>query len=270
MEDESKNEHGYDMQESVMSKSKGIPAHGASYPRQSTFLQDSGSKIKILESSSTKTLKVAWNPKNHLLAFGGDKESAYLWDMDDNLENAERVNTLPHITPDTSTSSMTPEKTIITSIDWKPDGNMFITAATDGICRLWSAKGEASAIMYNEIAMPLKNKDQIGGPFGPNGTTESLQNNQISQGDVDSISDCKWNKDGSAIVTVSEKNNVILWNTEGKLRASYQGHTYAVEAVDWKNNNMFATASKDGVVKIWDVQSSSAIKTYNAHEGGVR
>lgn len=74
MEDESKNEHGYDMPESVMSKSKGMASHGASYSRQSTFLQDSGSKIKILESSSDKTLKVAWNPKNHLLAFGGDKE----------------------------------------------------------------------------------------------------------------------------------------------------------------------------------------------------
>lgn len=190
--------------------------------------------------------------------------------MDESLENAVSVNTLPHVTPDTSTSTMTQEKTMITSIDWKPDGNMFITAASDGICRLWSAKGEASVVMYNEIAMPLKNKDQIGGPFGPNGTTDSLQYNQISQGDIDTIFDCKWNKDGSAIVTVSEKNNVILWNTEGKLRASYQGHTDSVVAIDWKNNNMFATAAQDGVIKIWDVQSSSAIKTYNAHDSNIR
>lgn len=36
---------------------------GSSYSRQSTFLQNNGSKIKILESFSDKTLKVAWNPK---------------------------------------------------------------------------------------------------------------------------------------------------------------------------------------------------------------
>lgn len=46
--------------------------------------------------------------------------------------------------------------------------------------------------------------------------------------DFDTIYDCKWNKDGSAFVTVSEKNNVILWSAEGKLKHSYQGHTDSV------------------------------------------
>jgi hypothetical protein len=39
-----------------------------------TYLQDSASKIKILESQSDKSLRVAWSPKNHKLVFGGDKE----------------------------------------------------------------------------------------------------------------------------------------------------------------------------------------------------
>lgn len=68
---------------------------------------------------------------------------------------------------------------------------------------------------------------------------------------------------------MSEKNNVILWNTEGKLRHSYQGHTEPVVKIDW-NNNIFATGSQDGVIKIWDVQRSSAIKTFNAHENSIK
>jgi hypothetical protein len=57
-----------------MAKNKGLSAHGAMHSRPCTYLKDSGSKIKILESKSDKTLKVAWNPTNHTLAFGGDNE----------------------------------------------------------------------------------------------------------------------------------------------------------------------------------------------------
>ena len=76
MQDESKQDMGYDMQDSSMAKGKGASSLGKSYERQSTFFQNSGSKIKVLESASDKTLKCAWNPKSHLLAFGGDKETA--------------------------------------------------------------------------------------------------------------------------------------------------------------------------------------------------
>ena len=186
--------------------------------------------------------------------------------MGDDIENAELVDNLPHIKPDGTNNAIVPERAMITAVDWNPEGSMFITAASDGICRLWNAKGELSSIMYNENAMPLKNKDQIGN----NGTTDSIHQDLIAQRDVDTIYDCKWNKDGSGIVTVSEKNNVILWNTEGKLRASYQGHTDSVTCIDWKNNNMFATAAQNGVIKVWDVQSSSAIKTYNAHDSNIK
>ena len=137
MQDVSNKEHNYG--ESVMAKSKAsaldlrAQSMNNSYPHQSTFLQDSGSKIKILQSSSEKTLKVAWNPKNHYLAFGGDKEKAYLWNMDENIENAELIDNLPHISPELTNNSMMPDKAMITAVDWKPDGSMFITAATDGI-----------------------------------------------------------------------------------------------------------------------------------------
>jgi len=130
---------------------------------------------------------------------------------------------------------------------------------------MWDTSGAATAVMYNEESMPLSKKEVLHPGLG-----DDMNKDRISQGDVDSIFDCKWNKDGSALVTVSEKNNVILWNTEGKLRGSYQGHTDPVTTIDWKNNNMFATGSQNGIIKIWDVQSSQAIKTLNSHESNIR
>ena len=73
MRDESNHDHLYD-QEGSMAKNKGLSAHGTLHSRPCTYLKDSGSKIKILESKSDKTLKVSWNPTNHTLAFGGDNE----------------------------------------------------------------------------------------------------------------------------------------------------------------------------------------------------
>lgn len=271
MQDETKNDQDFGMQDDGMMKSKGELVHGAAHSRQSTFLQDTGSKIKLLESTSDTTLKVAWNPKNHMLAFGGDKESAFLWDIDENLENAQKINSLPHMRPEFSTSPTSFDPLMVTALDWKPDGKMFVTGATDGIIRLWNTAGSLESIMYNESTMPLKGKEHAAGAaYANNGTNDNGPHNQVVQGDLDRIYDAKWNKDGSALITVSEKNNVIFWNAEGKLRASYQGHTDSVLCVDWKNNNWFATAAQDGVIKIWDSQSSSAKKTFSAHDGSIK
>lgn len=69
---------------------------------------------------------------NHLLAFGGDKESAVLWNIDENVENSNLIQHLPHFIMGSTVSSVMQTKATITAIDWKPDGEMFITASTDG------------------------------------------------------------------------------------------------------------------------------------------
>lgn len=183
-----------------------------------------------------------------------------MWNISESLEGAVCINSLPHIAMDTSNtgSSNSNNQPMITAIDWKPDGEIFVTGASDGIARCWKENGQTSHVLYNENAMPLKKDFSDGAGAQP------------APVDTDFISECKWNKDGTALVSVSEKNNVVLWNTEGKLRGQYPGHTDCVTALDWKNNNMFATAAQDGVIKVWDVQSSSAYKTYVAHDSGVK
>ena len=114
--------------------------------------------------------------------------------------------------------------------------------------------------------MPLKNKEVL-----PNNSSgDGNSSNMISQTDVDYIYDAKWNKNGDSIVTVSEKNNVILWNPEGILRVSYTGHTDAVTTIDWKNDNIFATGSQNGIIKIYDSQLSSPIKSLSSHESNIK
>lgn len=100
MQDESKG-NNYGMQDSVMSKGKGgVAAESGigrtSFSRPSTLLQNNGNKMKVLESHSNKTLKVSWNPKNNILAYGGNNEMASLWDMKEDLSNSTFISNLPH------------------------------------------------------------------------------------------------------------------------------------------------------------------------------
>jgi len=265
MEDESKKEE-YDPSDSNMAKNRGSGVYGANDSHGNDILRDNDTKLKILESKSNKTLKVAWNPKNHKLVYGGDNGYATLWDIGNNVSEAQHIKQLPHISREPASGASQNSTTTINSIDWNNDGTKFITGASDGICRMWDDKGTINSFMYNEEAMPLKNK----GVLPNNSSSDNNLNNIISQEDVDYIFDAKWNKNGSNLVTVSEKNNVILWNTEGKLRASYQGHSDAVTSIDWKNDNVFATGSQNGIIKIWDVQSSSAVKTLVSHESNIK
>lgn len=191
MEEEKNVNRSYDAHDSAMMKSKGASdVHNqniaSSFSRQSTFLQNNGSEVKILESFSDKTLKVAWNPRNHNLAFGGDKELAYLWNVDVNIENSVVIQDLPHVSPTQNLGNLMHSKASISAIDWKPDGSMFITAATDGVCRMWDPKGELKVIMYNDNAMPLKSKDVYS---HPNGTNDSSQTYVAVPDDIDAISD---------------------------------------------------------------------------------
>lgn len=235
--------------------------HNTTFSRQSSLLADNGNKVKVLNSVSERTLKVAWNPKNHKLAFGGENEMAYLWDIGEDIEAAKKIATLPHSLPDHAKSSDMHEKISVNSLDWNPAGNVLATGSSDGFCRLWGENGDCQQLLFNEHSMPLKQTSAYSAGDAKVPSTP---------GDFDTIHSLAWNKDGSALVTTSDKHNVALWKSDGKMERLFQGHTEAVLCVDWKNNNQFATSSQDGVIKLWDVDNPIATKTFNAHENSIK
>ena len=77
------------------------------------------------------------------------------------------------------------------------------------------------------------------------------------------------------LVTTSDDYSVALWtyDTKGKLKKvrKYQEHTAFVMQAKFsqKDPNIFATASLDGSVKIWNVSSPSSNISLKDHESGV-
>ena len=139
------------MKSSIMLKSKGDLDLGSQtsnslQTKHQTLLQNNGSSLKVLESISEKTLKLSWNPKNYSLVFWGDQQAAYLWNIKENIEDSKWIEQLPHLSKNQRMNSMMREKFTISWVDWNPEGDKFITGATDGLCRLWNTKGKITYI----------------------------------------------------------------------------------------------------------------------------
>lgn len=77
------------------------------------------------------------------------------------------------------------------------------------------------------------------------------------------------NSKNNKIVTGSEDGSFILWNTLGKKIAVFDksiehAHKMWINAVGFvpNSNDILATASEDGTVKIWDLESNRHLKTF--------
>ncbi|KAL6120843.1 hypothetical protein NUSPORA_02353 [Nucleospora cyclopteri] len=76
------------------------------------------------------------------------------------------------------------------------------------------------------------------------------------------------NKENTKIVTGSQDGTFILWNTKGEMISKVgnvdNGHKGWINCVEFipGTEDLIATASEDGTVKIWDLNSNVLLKTF--------
>ncbi|EDQ31084.1 guanine nucleotide-binding protein beta subunit-like protein [Enterocytozoon bieneusi H348] len=76
------------------------------------------------------------------------------------------------------------------------------------------------------------------------------------------------NKSNTKIVTGSQDGTFIVWNTQGqqieKFSCNEGGHQGWINSVGFipGSDELIATASEDGSVKIWDLESNTLLKTF--------
>lgn len=88
----------------------------------------------------------------------------------------------------------------------------------------------------------------------------------IDNGHSESIYCARYSDDESMLVTCSIDKTIKLWNSSsGQLLQTYVGHDECVSSVCFSPNGIkvLLSGSKDGSIKVWDIESSSCLYTIN-------
>ncbi len=218
--------------------------------------------LTSISELSQGILFISWSPDNQrLLGVGGINHSRmiFVWDV-------ETGHFLSYLQGDTTTISIAL---------WSPSGEKIATSTYEGAIQVWDSRG------YEPLSASLPPEENhfyptdrfIWSPDGQNlagvscnqplrecylwiwniSTDElSIPFQGISEEGIESLA---WSPEGTFVASATE-DKVEIWDSQtGKLLGTIDSFGDDVTSVSWSPvDNMFATASLDGTIRIWMIE----------------
>ncbi|CAM9962929.1 unnamed protein product [Heterosigma akashiwo] len=173
-------------------------------------------------------------------------------------------------------------KDMVTSVTWTPNNELFTCSDDKTICK-WSMEGECSGKVCDIDAyvtslswFPSLGRQQSD-LFAVSCTDGSIrlisrtgrEEKKIDQAHLGAVVQLKWNRDGSALVSVGEDGAVKVWSRSGNLRSTLLQLGRPVYAVCWGSDNdqILLGNGRDLLVK--NVQAGKKQLSWPAHDGVV-
>ncbi len=75
--------------------------------------------------------------------------------------------------------------------------------------------------------------------------------------------------DGKSLISGDRAGGLSVWDCQGHELQSVSAHTAGITGIACRGG-FVATSSEDGTVKFWDIVEGKEIKSWHAHDGGVR
>ncbi len=243
-----------------------------------------GAERPALAGHKADVLALAWAPDGKLLASGAADGSVKLWDATAAREQA----------------SLDAHKGSVRSMAFSPNGKLLATAGADWTVRIWEYGKE------DQTPKPVANlegqtSDVWSVAFSPDGKTLAVAAGNWEAGEVQLWNTETWKEpavlanptgmhavafspDGTLLAAGDQEGRVSLWETKGmKSWVVLQGeigfrggkenppHGDTILSLVFSNNGAWAaSASADGVVKVWNVKAKSSDVGYAWHQGEVR
>jgi WD40 repeat protein len=216
----------------------------------------------IIEGHQDSITSFGFNPDGQTFVTGSRDQTIRLWRIDGTL-----------------IKMLQQHNEAITSLDFSPDGQTFVSASADNMVKLWSADGQELKTLQKADKADDSKSDRFGVEqpgkvkFSANGKLITFVGKRPDQGSIVTV----WGNDGrelksfvvkngsnyssntigfsmdhNTVAIANPKNDLKLWDAEGKLLATLQGHTAPINSASFSpDNKTLASASDDRTVKLW-------------------
>lgn len=132
------------------------------------------------------------------------------------------------------------------AIDFSPDGKKIITGTWNFVVREHDLSQNNAVVLYDMASLPY----------------------------YTAIQSVDYSADGKFIAESGKDNRIRILRADGKLVHKidpWQGHSQWVNCVRFSpDGNYFASASDDGMLKVWETATARNVYTFRGHEGGLQ
>ncbi|MEE4198375.1 MAG: hypothetical protein V2I54_12080 [Bacteroidales bacterium] len=155
-------------------------------------------------------------------------------------------------------------ESIVSTIEIAPNNQFFLSASNDKTIRKWDMNNFTSEVFLqseskiNALAISPDSKTVAVGTQDGKINIYNLSNNEkpekILSASESAITAVKFDKSCNWLVVGNTKGDVMIWNTGFfALIDNLEGHKSRIYDIDFNpENNLMATSSLDGTVRIWD------------------
>ncbi|BBD60981.1 WD-40 repeat-containing protein [Nostoc sp. HK-01] len=216
-------------------------------------------KIKSEENHQDKVTSIALSPDAKTVVSGSSDKIIKLWDLNGKLQH-----------------NLKGHQDEVIQVIFSLDGKTLASSSKDKTIKLWDLNGNLKHTLegYQDAIKQIV--------FSPDGQTlVSSSNHNIILWDLKSnqknifleykdnkeeIQQLVFSPDGKTLASISKDKTIKLWNLNGNLLHTLEGHESKVTSVVFSpDGKTLASSSKDKTIKLWDLDGH-LLNTYFGHE----